>query len=164
VNPSVRRFAFILCLLLFPAISRAAAICPWINATTAFGALGAAPEDSSVKSVVTANSCTFTYQTASTMRELRVTVDQLADAAHNFEGRKAACAAGAKPLHAIGNEAVTCLMNAGGNLQGEEVIGRVRDQVFTLTLTEKMSDPAAGSKDLPQKAEMLAELVAGNLF
>jgi hypothetical protein len=151
-------------LLLCPALSRASTLCPWINATTAFAALDTLPEASGATATVTANSCTFTFRSPVTVRELRVMVDLSKDAAQSFVAKKTTCTTGQKPLRAIGNEAVACALPASSGTSGEQIISRVRDQLLTLTLTEKATDPANASRDLPSTAEMLAELVAGNLF
>jgi hypothetical protein len=159
----VKCFALFCCIFLCPAISRAAALCPWINATTAFGALGSSPEATSAKSIVTATSCTFTYQAPSVVRELRVTVDLPKDPARVFATKKAACAS-PTPISTIGNEAFACVVSSNSSAPGRQIVSRVRDQLLTLTLTEKLSDTSAASKDLSLTTEMLAELVAGNLF
>jgi hypothetical protein len=61
------------------------------------------------------------------------------------------CGSGAKPLKAIGNEAVEC--SSDGQ---RRVIGRVRDQAFTIKITA----PGVTS----ERAKKAAEIVAGNLF
>ena len=70
---------------------------------------------------------------------------------------KARCGAGATALRAIGNEA--CAVEIKGQTYGQEVIGRVRDQIFTVTLTTTVPKDA-----LQEKARNIAEQVAGALF
>jgi hypothetical protein len=160
----VKRLIFALCILLTPVGSHASNTCPWINAATAFGALGTSPDAAGTNSAITSNSCTFTYQTPNSLHELRVTVEQSSDASRNFASRVTACSSGAHSLAAIGNEAVACAVNQNAEIYGEEVIGRVRDQVFTLTMMINTPKTPGSAGDLQQKAEMLAELISGNLF
>ena len=61
------------------------------------------------------------------------------------------CGSDAKPLKAIGNEAVVCTAE-----RGQRVIGRVRDQAFVINLIA----PNATA----ETAKKAAEIVAGNLF
>jgi hypothetical protein len=64
------------------------------------------------------------------------------------------CTSPAVPLQAIGNEAFACT-----TAKGEEAIGRVRDQMFAITVV-------AGDKPdvLREKVRKAAEQVAGNLY
>lgn len=65
-----------------------------------------------------------------------------------------------RPLHAIGNEAIMCPEKIKG--QGEQVLGQVRENVFTVTVsTSSRNDPAMSEEDLVQKAALFAEHVAG---
>lgn len=160
----MKRFALMFCFILAPVACQASDPCPWINASTAFGALGITPDAAGSSSATTATSCTFAYRTPNALSELRVTVEQSSDAAHSFLIRKAACSSDLRPLSAIGNEAIICSVNPATNVYGRQVIGRVRDQIFTLTMTVGGVSTPARTDDLQQKAEMLAELVSGNLF
>ena len=48
---------------------------------------------------------------------------------------------------------------------GEQVIGRVRDQVFTVTITTSArNDPSMSRDALREKTRNIAEQVAGALF
>jgi hypothetical protein len=160
----MKRLALALCFFLTSAACYAAAPCPWINAATAFGALGASSDAAGASSVNASSSCTFTYRMPNGLRELRVTVEQSSDAPHSFVSRKAACSSGGRPLTAIGNEAIACAANSDRNSYGEQIIARVRDQVFTVTMTVDTPKTGATVKDLQQRVEMLAELISGNLF
>jgi hypothetical protein len=78
---------------------------------------------------------------------------------------KAHCSGEASPLQAIGNEAVMCAADIKGQTEGEQVIGRVRDQVFTVTITTSArNDPSMSRDDLKEKTRNIAEQVAGALF
>lgn len=124
--------------LLLPAIGAAAETCPWINAATAGGVLGG-----EVTATVTPDTCTFVRPGS----ELRIGV-QPKDAAHAVT-----CGPGPSPLKAIGNEAVICTEG-----RTAKVVGRVRDKIFTITVTSSKPDT------LREKALRVAEQVAGNLF
>jgi hypothetical protein len=160
----MKRVALVLCLFLAPAFCYASDTCPWINAATAFGAIGASPEAAGTHSTITSGSCTFSYRTQEGLHELRVTVEPSSDAPHLFASRKASCGSDARPLTAIGNEAIVCAVGPSANVYGKQVIGRVRDQIFTVTMTVDGPESPARVNDLQQKIEMLAELIAGNLF
>jgi hypothetical protein len=57
---------------------------------------------------------------------------------------------------------VMCATNKG---QGEQVFGRVRDNVFTITITTSAgNDPTMPRDVLIEKAGLVAEQVSGNLF
>lgn len=160
----MRRVALALCIFLSPAIGHASSSCPWVNAATAFGALGTTPEAAGTNASTTSTSCAFTTRTPNALRELRVTVEQPPDAPGNFASRKAACGPNAQPISTIGNEAVACSMATNGNLYGQQIIGRVRDQVFTVQITATTPKTFAAVNELRLKAEMLAEIVSGNIF
>jgi hypothetical protein len=107
--------------------------------------------------------CTFAYRDGSMTRELRITVEQAKDPELTFNSYKAQCRQSGNPLRAIGNEAVICAVNKTG--KGEQVFGRVRDNVFTITITTSAENDPAMSRDvLIEKAELVAEQVSGNLF
>ena len=75
------------------------------------------------------------------------------------------CRGAAAPLRAIGNEAVMCAADTKGHTHGEHVIGRVRDQIFTVTVTTSArQDPSMPREALEEKTRNIAEQVAGALF
>lgn len=156
--------ALFLSIALLPSICRAENRCPWINKATAFGALGTT-EDAATASVpeISTTACTFVYHDGDITRELRVTVEQTNDWEKTFNAYQARCGRDKSPLRAIGNEAVMCAANQKG--QGEEVIGRVRDNVFTINVsTTAKNDSSMPREVLVQKAGLVAEQVSGNLF
>lgn len=139
-------------------------LCPWINKATAFGALGT-NEDSPSASVseISATVCSFSYHAGNVTYELRITVEQVKDPQHTFNAYKTQCGKSGNPLRAIGNEAVMCPADKKG--QGEQVFGRVRDNVFTITVsTSAKNDPTMPRDTLTEKAGLIAEQVSGNLF
>jgi hypothetical protein len=159
------KIALSLCLIGGPPTARAANSCPWMNEATASGLLGgdakgaysAAPGQPSV--------CTFTQQSQDVTRRLIVAVE-IAQAPHaRMLTIAQTCGANAAPLNAIGNEAITCAPFERKGEMGERVIGRVRDQVFTITLgTSLKNDPILTRDALKARGQTAAEQVSGNLF
>jgi hypothetical protein len=74
------------------------------------------------------------------------------------------CTSPAISLRAIGNEAVLCGADAGSS-HGEQVIGRVRNNIFIVDVSDSMAKDSSMTRELLQeKARGTAEQVAGNLF
>jgi hypothetical protein len=68
-------------------------------------------------------------------------------------------------LQAIGNEASMCLLDNRTSGLVELVVGRVRDQLFTITMSTTLKDDLILTKmSLKEKAYTASEQVAGNLF
>jgi hypothetical protein len=108
--------------------------------------------------------CSFVYHDGNASRELRITMEQVQDPSQAMTGYKARCSGASSPLQAIGNEAVTCDADTKGQ-DGEQVIGRVRNQIFTVTITTSTrNDPSMSRDALKEKARDIAEQVAGALF
>jgi hypothetical protein len=158
------RLAVIAGVIFLPGISHAESSCPWINKTTAFGVLGTNDDSPMAKvSPVSATACSFTYRAGEITRELRVTVEQAKDPQQSLKAYEARCGRSGTPLQAIGNEAILCATDKKG--QQEQVFGRVRDSVFTITLSTSAASDSFMSKDaLVEKAKLVAEQVSGNLF
>jgi hypothetical protein len=109
--------------------------------------------------------CRFVYHDATASRELRITTEQVQDPGQAMTSYKAHCSGESSPLQAIGNEAVMCAADSKGQANGEQVIGRVRDQVFTITITTSArNDHSMSRDDLKEKVRNIAEQVAGALF
>jgi hypothetical protein len=107
--------------------------------------------------------CSFDYRDGAASRVLKITVDQTQDDAQAISDYKARCSVGAAPLSGIGNEA--CSVAAKGQTYGQEVIGRVRDQIFTITLTTSAQhDPLMPQEAMQERVRNIAEQVAGALF
>jgi hypothetical protein len=138
--------------------------CAWINQATALGILGTSEgSPMAAPAEVNATSCRFTYHGEDGIRELRITVEQVKDPDQLFNAYKAKCSSSASPLPAIGNKAIVCSADKKGN--GEEVIGQVRDSIFTITLgTSVKKDPSMPQEVLHEKIRLAAEQVSGNLF
>ena len=156
--------AFIVGVFLSASICSAENLCPWINKATAFGVLGGSEEAATASvSEISSTTCSFVYRDGDITRELRVTVELAKDPEQIFTAYKARCGGDASPLRAIGNEAVMCAADQKG--RGELVIGRVRVNVFTISVsTSSGSDPSMSYEALRQKAGLVAEQVSGNLF
>lgn len=166
---TLRRFisvAALFCLLVVPALSRAENKCPWMNEATASAILG----DEAMGMVTGggaegATTCEFTQLGAGFKRTLSVTVEVTPDAHARLQTIARSCGGDAAPMKAIGNEALFCPIIDHKNGQGEFVVGRVRDQVFTITIkTTLKDDPILTREMLAIKINTTAEQIAGNLF
>lgn len=162
---SLRLFvgAAFLALLFAAAPARAQERCPWLNAATASGAL-----DSPVTMTISHPTgkpgdgvCDFSLKHGSDVRQIRITVEVMADPAVSFASYLARCGADATPLKAIGNQAVTCSI-AEKNVLAEQVVGRVRDQAFIILI--RSNDKSLADTTLRDRARRIAEQVSGNLF
>jgi hypothetical protein len=179
-----RAFAF----LIFVAVSatcHAANTCPWLTEATAGGFLGGTavgsytagtPVTTSTSATITPDAgptvrmdqpgtCVFTDKEADGVRELTITMEVSADAHAKLAGMMQACGASSQLLQAIGNEAAVCAMDAHKKSMSERVVGRVRDQIFTITIhTTLKDDPVLNNSSLMTKIYTASEQVAGNLF
>jgi hypothetical protein len=139
--------------------------CAWLNDATASGVLNGtvtldlepAPDDQTI--------CAFTnLKTAKDYSTLRIMVQPLKDVTNALASHESLCTSPATALKAIGNEAVSCSADVGYS-RGEQVIGRVRDRLFIVTVSSTMAhDPLMTRPALKEKAKMIAEQVAGALF
>ncbi len=111
------------------------------------------------------SACDFTYHDATASRELKITVEEVQDVRQAMTAYQARCSSTARPLRAIGNEAVTCAVGSKGKSYGQQVIGVVRDQIFTVTvITNAKKDPSMPRDALEEKSRNISEQVAGALF
>jgi len=171
-----------------PASCQAQAKCPWLNAATAAGVLGGEVEMTVKKSAEQVQgkgagaasyedqmredrfdaSCTFTRKTASGLAVLLIDVRTMPDIATSFPPILAACPGKRFPLRGIGNEAFQCAIDSSGHTGNdgqEEVIARVRDRAFVLTIRREATvQTAANSSQLSDDTRNVAEQVAGSLF
>jgi hypothetical protein len=156
---------FAVCLIGAPVAAHAANNCAWINETTAGGLLGGDAVGEVSEAAGQPTVCTFTQMTAGVKRTLRVTVEIAADSHARMSEIALGCGADAAPLKAIGNEALVCAADDRKAGMGERVVGRVRDQVFTITIGSTLkNDPQLTRDILKSKIYTAAEQVAGNLF
>ena len=165
---TARRFmtiAISLYLTCISATARAANTCPWINEATASGLLGGDAVGTYTTSPGQPSICTFTQQSQGVVRKLVVTVEIAQDPHARMATVAQTCAANTAALNAIGNEAVTCDPADRKGEVGERVVGRVRDQVFTITLLSNLkNDPILTRDALKTRSQTAAEQISGNLF
>jgi hypothetical protein len=145
--------------------AKAANNCPWLNEATASGLLGAQAVGSFQAPVGQPAICIFTQQSSGTTRILQIEVDTRPDAAAHLKALEKTCPSDSAPMQAIGNEAISCLLDDRGGRPGGEVLGRVRDQVFVIRVTtSQKNDPFLTRSALQRLINSAAEQVAGNLF
>jgi len=166
ISRRVVLLVFAIYCLTLPTVGHATNNCPWINEATAGGLLGG--DAVGMKTDATAGQptvCTFTQQGTGVTRTLRITVE-IAPEPHVRMGAVAqVCGSDASPIKAIGNEALVCTADDRKGGLGERVVGRVRDQVFTITIASTLKgDPILNREALKAKIYTAAEQVAGNLF
>ena len=138
--------------------------CPWLNVATATGVLGS-DEHGPMATLAEGSPavCQFAYHDGTASRLLKITVDPARDDAQALHDYKARCSGTAIPLSGIGNEA--CTAATMGQTYGQEVIGRVRNQIFTVALTTTAQhDPFMPKEVALEKVINIAEQVAGALF
>ena len=161
---SIALLAF--CSMVAPAAARAANNCGWLNEATASGLLGGdAVGEASPAVPGQPTVCTFTQMTDGGKRTLRITVEIAGDPHARMTAIAQSCGADAAPLKAIGNEALVCAADDRKAGIGERIVGRVRDQVFTITMTSTLkNDPILTRDILKTRIYTAAEQVSGNLF
>jgi hypothetical protein len=165
--PKALRLGFLLAMLLgTPALGHAADRCPWMTAGSASGLLEAeAAGEFTASAGEKPAICVFTSEAKAMKRILRISVEVTPDAHARVLAASEACGREGLPLKAIGNEAVACPTGDTGAETGERVVGRVRDQVFTIEIESSNRDDALLSREaLKSKILAAAEQVAGNLF
>jgi hypothetical protein len=140
--------------------------CPWMNEATAGGLLGGDATGEFIDAAAGHPAvCTFTQAGASYARTLRITVEVVPDTHARLAIATQACGKNAAPIQAIGNEASLCSLDTHNAGLSELVVGRVRDQLFTITLSTTAKDDLILTRmSLKEKAYTASEQVAGNLF
>jgi hypothetical protein len=151
--------------ILLPAVARAQARCPWINEATARGALGGPVIVAVNVSDEGAGECTFSRKQQNATLQLRISVTIMSDVQKQFPAFLKECPAKNVPLQAIGNQAVTCSVRSKEHYFEERVVARVRNQAFVVSVSSTASNTPPMNKSMRrEKANLIAELVAGNLF
>lgn len=152
-------------LLCIPCAAQSA--CPWLNAATASGVLGGPTTVEVNHSAAGAGSCLFQLPGGSPNSVLRIIVIQIDDAdiaKVKMESYEAGCTSPPVPLKALGTGAVHCVTNQKA-LPGELVVGRVRNNIFTVAMSTQPAGPPESTRDsLAEKAQVIAEQIAGSLF
>ena len=122
-----------------------------MNAATAGGFLGGESSGKFTASNGSKDAGVCEFARASGSGTLRIEVELMKAAKANFASYLHKCGPDAKPLKAIGNEAVVCTVD-----RGQRVIGRVRGQAFVMDLI--------AANATAETAKKAAESIAGNLF
>lgn len=165
MRATIRRVLFVTAFLACSAAARAANNCPWLNEATASSILeGAATGEYVPATADKLATCTFTQTGADRVRQLIIVVeiaarphDRMLALAHDCEKPE--------PMPSIGNEVVRCPARMRGGAHGERIIGRVRDQVFSITITTTAKqDSVLSEHELSMRSTSAAEQVSGNLF
>lgn len=154
--------------LLLSGACSAQSICPWLNAATASGVLGG-PATVQVNSNTTNGTgvCVFRYKDEARSNTLRIAVIKAhrpENAGREMTPYESSCTSSGMPLKGVGNEAIQCASDVK-KANGELVVGRVRDNIFAVTVSARAGDnPAVTKDDLEDKAQEIAKQVAGILF
>lgn len=146
--------------------ARAANTCPWMNEATASGLLGAEATGSfTAAAAQQPASCVFTENSPGITRTLTITMEINQDWSGRMRDLLRECHDAPDAMRAIGNEAQTCVVMRPRGAHAELVVGRVRDQVFSIAIgTTVKNDPVLRPDELQNRIAVAAEQVAGNLF
>ena len=146
--------------------AHAANQCPWMNQATASGLLeGEANIEYSKSPAGQAGICTFIDREASLTRTLTIQVEVSPAAHQRVEEFAHACGGQSEPVPAVGNEANLCTSTDRKGMREERIVGRVRDQVFSIVLgTSSKNDSARHADMLRMHLLSAAEQVSGGLF
>jgi hypothetical protein len=140
--------------------------CPWLNAATAGGVLGGEVQPT-LTNVTTQGdaTCHFTRRQDSSNLTLSIDVHTMTVPSKDFHTYLAQCNGTLLPLKAVGNEAFQCVPKVSSMNGEEQVIGRVRDRAFILTVNANLTrQPAPAKTGLSEETRNLAEQIAGALF
>ena len=153
-------------LLLIAGRAHAANNCPWLTEATAGGFLGGAAVNTFTDTAAGKPAvCAFEEKESGGTRTLIVTVEVNPDAHTKLDAMMHDCGASSQLLQAIGNEAAVCAMDPRKKMLSERVVGRVRDQIFTITIASTLKEDTVLNRDtLMPKIYTASEQVAGNLF
>lgn len=160
-------YALLLGLLLTPASGLAQqAVCPWVNKATVVDAPDIHDAATAADTVMVSdggNNCSFHFQNNDVSYILEVTIKMLPEEDTNIIAAESKCVGEKTPLRGIGNEAVACAINMH-TTRGEQVAGRVRDKLFIINITSTAKESPSVRDLLCERATLIAEQVAGNLF
>jgi hypothetical protein len=158
-------------------------MCPWINEQTAAGFLRgdvtatvthastgadkaavAAATATGISATIGDATCEFVHCNASGgVTRLRIEVVTMGDVAAAFPAYRGRCGTSGQPVRAIGNEAEVCSMAPAGRGAGvgEQIVGRVRDRAFVVSISSVAGTDQATLRETTLR---VAEQVAGFLF
>ncbi|HUN62583.1 MAG TPA: hypothetical protein VMU53_11360 [Candidatus Sulfotelmatobacter sp.] len=149
---------------LIPTFSPAQEKCPWLTEATARGILGGAITVQVNLKDARNGVCDFARHLGPVVVELQIAVNLMTDIPRQFPTYVAQCPAKSAALPAIGNAAVICSVQ-DKRRYAEKIVGRVRDQAFVVSVDATgPDDPAMTQKIRREKAQLVAEQVAGTLF
>ncbi len=150
-----------LLILLSASLCKAQDVCTWVTTATVIDAPDPAVSDVQTVVADAGNTCTFHYRKADSLYNVQITIHTASGDNGDMAASEKQCGSDKTSLTGIGNEAVLCSTGA----RGERVVGRVRDQIFVVNVSVKAArDSNETAKSLGDKATLLAEQVAGNLF
>jgi hypothetical protein len=163
---AVGQLAVALCIFALPGSARAANNCPWINEATVSGLLDGQAVGSFIQGPVgQPSTCNFVFKPAGGVRMFTISVETVQDAHARVMSMAKGCKEPQEVLPAIGNEAYVCTTEHGKEAVAERVVGRVRDQVFTILIsTTGKGDLILSPQDLKSRISIASEQVSGNLF
>jgi hypothetical protein len=152
---------------LLPGLCSAQSTCQWLNPATASGVLGGSATMEVNNTGVSTGVCVFRFQDEAQNNTLRISIikaERPENAGKEMMPYESKCTSSGQPLKGVGNEAILCASDTG-KWSGELVVGRVRDNIFTVVINDATGDnPAATKDDLADKALEIAKQVAGILF
>jgi hypothetical protein len=162
----VGQLAVALCIFGLPNSAHASNNCPWINEATVSGLLdGPAVGAFNQGSLGQSATCNFVFKTAGGARTFTISVETVQDAHARVMSMAKGCKQPQEVLPAIGNEAYICATEHSKDAIAERVVGRVRDQVFTILIsTTGKGDLILSAQDLKSRISLASEEVSGNLF
>jgi hypothetical protein len=109
--------------------------------------------------------CHFTRRQDASNLTLTIDVHTMTLPSKDFPTYLAQCGGTLLPVKAVGNEAFQCVSKGSSTNGEEQVIGRVRDRAFILTVNANSTrQPAPAKAGLSQETRNLSEQIAGALF
>jgi hypothetical protein len=141
--------------------------CQWLNPATASGVLGGSATMEVNNTGINTGLCVFRFQDDAQNNTLRISVikaERPENAGKEMMPYESKCTSSGQSLKGVGNEAILCASDTA-KWSGELVVGRVRDNIFTVAINASSGDnPAATKDDLEDRAQEIAKQVAGILF
>ena len=160
------QFVVALCVFALPGSAHAANNCPWINEATVSGLLdGQVVGSFNQGAAGQPATCSFVLKEAGGTRMVNITVEAVQDAHSRVMSMTKGCKQPREVLPSIGNEAYVCTTEHGKGAVAERVVGRVRDQFFTISFSATGRGTwILGLQDLRTRISTVSEQVSGNLF
>jgi hypothetical protein len=151
-------------LVLAPSLCRGQSKCPWIDEATVHRILGAAVTVNINFKNADYRVCEFSRQEGQVRRQLSVVISVMTDIPKQFSTYVKQCGPEAKPLPAIGDEAIFCSVQTHANLYTERVIGRVGNRAFNVSVGSSVKDdPSMSQKIRREDAQFAAEQIVRKL-